>query len=48
MEHYVCSGTCGAVSSEPGVCTTDGCTKQDEALAYCNCEDGSHSEIAGK
>lgn len=43
MVHYVCTGKCGFVSYEPGVCQTEGCVKRFEPLVYCYCEDGKHN-----
>lgn len=42
MEHYVCTGSCGGVSDEEGVCTNEGCDKQYELLEPCDCTDGKH------
>jgi hypothetical protein len=44
MTHYVCTGGCDGESSNPGVCQTEDCEKEGEALTPCNCEDGAHEE----
>ncbi len=45
MTHYVCTGDCGNESSKPGVCLAEGCTKEDQPLVECNCDDGIHKEV---
>lgn len=42
MRHYICTGGCGGETSAPGVCETEDCHKEGEALTPCDCEDGSH------
>jgi len=44
MTHYVCTGGCGGVATEPGVCQTNGCPKHQHPLIICHCEDGLHQE----
>ena len=45
MEHYVCTGGCGMVSDQPGVCAADSCPMNGHELVACNCEDGQHAEV---
>jgi hypothetical protein len=45
MQHYVCTGDCGNENSKPGVCETEGCTKEGQALNECHCEDGFHEKV---
>ena len=45
MTHYVCTGTCGGESDKPGLCQAEGCTKEEQPLEECNCDDGLHKEI---
>ena len=46
--HYICTGGCKGVSSVPGVCGAEGCTKHNHPLVECNCTDGNHTEIMQK
>ena len=47
MKHYVCTGGCGGVSEEAGVCDSDGCSKVGRPLQPCECEDGTHEDVGG-
>ena len=40
-EHYVCP-ECEMVSSDPVACTTEGCSRYNQALEPCNCDDPNH------
>jgi len=42
MTHYICTGGCGGVSENPGVCQTEDCPKHEQPLDECNCEDNKH------
>lgn len=42
MAHYICTGTCGGVLDEIGVCEAENCTKQWEMMEECSCTDGKH------
>lgn len=42
MIHYVCLGTCGGVSDEPGVCKAEECPRHMMPLSECDCTDGEH------
>ena len=42
MDHYICAGTCGAVSSEPGLCQNADCPNYGQQLSVCNCTDDRH------
>ncbi len=42
MSHYICPGTCKAVSDSPSVCMASDCPKSGEALEACDCEDEKH------
>lgn len=42
MSHYICLGTCKAVSDSPSVCMASDCPKSGEALEACDCEDDKH------
>lgn len=45
--HYVCTGECGGVAVEPGVCQADAeeCSHSGEDLEPCDCTDGLHREV---
>lgn len=45
MTHYVCTGGCGGVVEEPGVCNTETCPLHKHELKACSCEDGQHAEV---
>ena len=45
MNHFVCTGDCGGESEKPGVCQATGCTKEDQPLEECTCEDGLHEDV---
>lgn len=45
MNHYVCTGNCGGEAEKPGVCQVEGCTKADQPLELCTCEDGIHEDV---
>ncbi len=42
MRHYICTGGCGGESSNPKVCESEMCVKEDEPLTSCECDDGRH------
>ncbi|MDP2630626.1 MAG: hypothetical protein Q8P56_04415 [Candidatus Uhrbacteria bacterium] len=42
MDHYICTGTCGAVSSEPGVCQDKNCPNYGQPFQACGCTDDRH------
>lgn len=42
MEHYVCSGTCGAVSDEQKLCQDLSCPSYNQPFQSCECEDDRH------
>lgn len=44
MMHFVCSGGCGGVANEEGVCKTSGCQKEGQPLKQCYCQDGQHRQ----
>lgn len=46
MPHYICTGGCGGVSDTPGVCKTEGCSKEGESLELCDCTDGEHNGLS--
>lgn len=46
MPHYICTGSCGGVSDNPSVCTTEGCTKEGQSLKPCECTDGEHAGLS--
>lgn len=46
--HYICTGTCGAVALEPGICRNESCPMQTQDFAECNCEDGEHAALLNK
>ena len=46
MPHYICTGGCGGVSVTPGVCKTEGCSKEGELLELCDCTDGEHDGLS--
>ena len=48
MKHFVCIGDCVGVASNPGVCTTEGCTHEGKALIACRCDDEMHDEAFAK
>lgn len=45
MTHYICTGSGEGVADKPGVCQTEGCTKEGDPLVACNCEDGEHEMV---
>ena len=45
MQHYVCTGDCGGESERPKVCDFGGCTKENQALTACSCDDGLHHAV---
>ncbi len=45
MKHYVCAGGCDGQSTKPGVCESEFCTSEGEALKACDCEDGLHEAV---
>ena len=47
MTHYVCTGSCHGESQRPGFCEAEFCSKEEQPLASCSCEDGVHKD-AGK
>ena len=47
MTHYICT-ECGGEASIAGVCQTEGCKMEHEALQACDCTDGLHSEVKEK
>ena len=47
MTHYVCTGGCGGVSENPGVCNAQSCSKFNMPLTECHCGDGNHNEAYG-
>lgn len=47
MSHYICTGGCGGVAEEPGMCKVEGCPFYAEELEECNCEDGTHEKCEG-
>ncbi|MBI4948434.1 hypothetical protein HY844_02690 [Candidatus Berkelbacteria bacterium] len=40
--HFVCAGSCGAVSIDPTSCGTVGCTKNGQEMEECMCEGKVH------
>lgn len=42
MSHYICTGGCGGVSEEAGVCQSEGCVKNSQPMTECNCSDSMH------
>ena len=47
MDHYICKGTCGAVSEYAGTCSAETCTHKGEALEMCDCGDMSSHQQDG-
>lgn len=47
-EHYVCTGDCGGMSGQPGVCQAETCAKKGQPLTPCTCENGAHAEAKAK
>ena len=48
MQHFICTGGCDGESGAPGVCQSEGCKKEGEALTACTCENGLHEEATVK
>ena len=42
MDHYICTGTCGAVSDEQGVCQDSNCPEHGQQFQMCSCTDDRH------
>ena len=42
MVHYICEGECKGVSDTPGTCQAQECSKHEEPLKECNCDDNQH------
>lgn len=42
MDHYICTGTCGAVSDEQSVCQDPQCPNYGKQLQLCHCTDDRH------
>ncbi len=45
MTHYVCPGDCGGESGKVGLCESEGCTREGDALIECDCDDGLHKGV---
>jgi len=43
-KHYICTGTCGAVSEKPGACGEKKCTRYGQNFERCDCADGKHED----
>ena len=43
MTHFICTGECKGMSDHPGTCQDEACSKHDEALEHCECDDGKHN-----
>lgn len=43
-QHYVCVGSCKAVSDHPKACETPECTHKGQDMVLCSCLDGNHDE----
>lgn len=41
--HYVCTGECGGVSMQPGVCAASDCSNYQNQLRACDCDDPNHN-----
>ena len=42
MTHYICTGGCGAVVENPGICQAMSCPKHGFPLEACDCTDNQH------
>lgn len=42
--HYICTGGCGGVAAQPGVCQSLTCEKHNQPLTECHCKDGLHKQ----
>lgn len=42
--HYVCTGTCGASETRPGVCGDESCPMYNLEFSQCDCQDGQHRQ----
>lgn len=45
MQHYVCTGDCAGETDKPGLCESEGCSKEGQALSECSCDDGFHEGV---
>ena len=45
MQHFVCTGDCAAETVKPGICESEGCSKEGQPLIECNCSDGFHEKV---
>jgi len=43
-KHYICTGTCSAVSDKPGTCSAEKCTRKGQIFERCDCADGKHED----
>ncbi|MBT3539266.1 hypothetical protein HOF40_03545 [Candidatus Parcubacteria bacterium] len=41
-KHYVCTGECGGISQEPGICQAPDCPMHGKPLVECSCKMPSH------
>lgn len=48
MEHYACAGGCNGVSSDQGICKTEGCSKFGESMDKCECGEAGHMMASAK
>jgi len=48
QQHYVCTGDCGGVSPEPGMCQAMECSQHGEPLVSCDCREDAHIVATGR
>lgn len=44
-KHYVCTGGCKGVSTNPGVCGAENCASHNHDLVECMCADSMHNDF---
>jgi hypothetical protein len=45
MKHYICLGECKGHSIQKCSCSNKQCSKKDQPLIECNCQDSKHKTI---
>jgi len=48
MVHYICTGGCKGVTDQPVNCQAEDCSKHNQPLTECNCNDNKHGGAFGE